>query len=140
MFTFIQTKSNAQLTKKWESFIRKCTQKFNDAGIQVDSCYLQSILIQHIYTTYLIHINTIYYGFDYSKTPIPISDITFWKVCNMKWEDQSYLFHKQTHSIFQIQHELVWKGIFDFTNNMLVPSEDCPSFVKDWFTQSKFSF
>ena len=140
MFTFIQTKSNTQLTKKWESFIRKCTQKFNDAGIDIDSCYLQSILIQHIYTTYLIHVNTIYYGFDYSKNPIQVSDIIFWKVCSMKWGDQSYLFHKHTQAVFQIQQELVWKGIFDFPKSTLLTPEECPSFVKEWFKKSNFVF
>lgn len=139
MFTFIQTKQNAHITKKWERFIQSCTEKYNAAGIPIDSCYLQSIIIQKLYTTYLIQVNTLFYGFDYSKPCIEISDISFWKVCKMKWNNGDYLFHKCTHAVFQVQNELIWVGIFDFNANKLVCKEECPIFVRKWYKECKFA-
>lgn len=140
MFTFVQTKQNAHIQKKWERFLIKCTKRYNAAGIEIDSCLLQSILIQSIYSTYLIQTNKLYYGFDYASRPIQLSDISFWKVCKMEWNNQSYLFHKTTQTVFQSHRELMWKGVFDFTTNTLLSPEECPIFVRKWFTESKIAY
>lgn len=134
-FTFVPSKQNYYITKKWSTFIKKCTEKCNQIGIPIDECYLQSIVHQHIYTTYLLkQQETIFHSFDYATVPICISDISFWKVCKLTWNNHTYYYHKRTNAVFQIDKELVWKGIFDFTENKIIYPHDCPNYVVKWFS------
>jgi len=132
IFTFIQTNPNYYTKKKWSSFIKNCVKKCNQIGIPIDECYIQSILQQHIYTTYLLP-TQIFYSFDYSIECIPIYDISFWKVCKFIFADNTFYYHKKTNALFQINTEIEWKGIFDFSANRIILPNECPEYVQRWF-------
>ena len=116
MFLFIHSLPSSSLDKKWSSFIKLFHTLCQNKNITINQDLLNAILIQTIYKHYLLHslnhfnkhVRTSYYGFNYTCHPIHYTDITFWKICTISYNNTFYLYHKSTNALLSTSNNIFY--------------------------------
>ena len=133
MFIFTKIIPGDLSDKKWKLFISDLYKSFNK---DIDLLLFESVIIQQIYSSFFT--NKTYYNFNYNIQPINITDIHFWKVCTLEYDNTTYLYHKLTNIIFK-KHEDKYYFIGFLSNNDILYHQNINnSIINNWLLSSGF--
>ncbi len=153
MFLFIHCHVTNNNDNNWFSFIKLFHTLCHNKNICINKDLLNAILIQTIYKHYLLQtlphfnksLNIFHYGFNYNCNPIHFSDINFWKVCTISYNNIFYLYHKSTNAILLNKSntnnnniQIYFIGILDTSSNSIIYKHNCNLMIQKWFTQCGF--
>ncbi len=147
MFVFIPSVPSDINNNLWYTFISNLHYNCINNNIIINQDLLNAILIQTIYKHYILSctpLNSISKSpniiYNFNSKPKHYTDIIFWKVCTISYNDIFYLYHKTTNAILLSlpNNTFEFIGILDTKTNLITYKKDCDNIIQNWFIKSGF--